>query len=292
MGPVIYSSGEKIAVRNFISRPPKRLDPEKSQRLAQLKKDLVAYNKRMLIPFLRLKNENYALFEKILLDERAVRLSFFMFFPLLEEKLDGGMENVKLTILNTKTRGAAAKIEFDGSAFMIKKVKSPLEPEVARFAGEARIGPKQYETLEGYLTEEFLSGTPFLEAKGMNNNEAALMGVRLGHMLCELHLQGIRFNGSILDGSKGDCHLLIDLMGAERLVDFGDAERVKGEELSLDLDAFAMDIIRLAGTKAQLAQTLLNSFVDSYTARAGEMCKKLVEKALKMKQMKLNLALR
>ncbi|MBC8280633.1 MAG: hypothetical protein H8E48_07610 [Chloroflexi bacterium] len=85
------------------------------------------------------------------------------------------------------------------------------------------------ETLPGYLTEEFVSGTFFTELPEEQLTEDFLgyVGSQVGGMLRKLHQEAIYYNDVTFSDPRGRSHILVASNGACRLIDFG---------ISLNLD--------------------------------------------------------
>ncbi|VVC03844.1 Uncharacterised protein [Candidatus Bilamarchaeum dharawalense] len=218
-----YSPDELKTIREYFGgkRPVKMPD----QALAES----IRRENPGLVPFLRMSDEK-DLFAKLQSDPRIRKFSFVMFFPVLEGHLDSDLREVTISIGPTRTRGFAARILVDDRDMIIKPIQSPDEPKIAKFAGEQGIGPLQYETIEHFLTEEFLPGSPFSQiSSNMNDVAARVIGSRVADILTILHKAGIVFNDVILDDDMGGSHLLIDPANGIKLIDFG---------VSLDLTAF------------------------------------------------------
>ena len=67
---------------------------------------------------------------------------------------------------------------------------------IARLAGEGFIGPSQFPSLEGFLSEEWVAGRFFtvLTEKAVCEEAMYAIGEKLGSMLAELHARQIYYN--------------------------------------------------------------------------------------------------
>ncbi len=121
-----------------------------------------------------------------------------------------------------RTRGQVAIIQGPHRSLVIKPVQSQREAEIAAIAGQLGVGPQQYITVEGFLTEEFIPGKFFTELPPEQANSTTMyqIGRSLGNMLCRLHASQIYYNDSTLSDPNGRSHLLLS-DGHCRLIDFG-----------------------------------------------------------------------
>ena len=131
-----------------------------------------------------------------------------------------------------RTRGRVAILRFgDGDGIVIKPVQSAREDVIARLAGEGFIGPSQFPSLEGFLSEEWVAGRFFtvLTEEAVCEEAMYAIGERLGSMLAELHARQIYYNDATVSDPDGRSHLIIEDKanfggGAVpncRLIDFG-----------------------------------------------------------------------
>lgn len=191
--------------------------------------DRIKTEQPYLMPLVGLAGER-ELFDKLQRDPRIGRFSFTMFFPVLGGHLDSDLADVEITIRPTRTRGFAARILVEGKDVVIKPIQSPDEPKIAKYAGEQGIGPGQYETLDGFLTEEFLPGKLFSQvSRELDSGSARAIGLRVAEILSILHKANFVFNDVIFDDDFGGSHLIVDTTKGTRLIDFG---------VSIDLTAF------------------------------------------------------
>ena len=72
-------------------------------------------------------------------------------------------ENQKISLLSAGALGYGFKIERAHGSHVIKPLETLAEKDLSQVAGELGIGPKQFETREGFIHEEFIDGTPILK---------------------------------------------------------------------------------------------------------------------------------
>ncbi len=95
--------------------------------------------------------------------------------------------------------------------------------EVAKIADEEEIGPKQYSTIDGFLTEQFIEGEFFSglrESKTSSDNMYKL-GRRVGEILSKLHSREVYYNDTILTDDFGRSHLIVPENSPAKLFDYG-----------------------------------------------------------------------
>ena len=118
-----------------------------------------------LAPFLRLKNREEALFEKLTSDNLLAEYSIYILFPLIYERVYGDGRLPTLS-LNGRSRGCVALFRLEnGDGLVVKPRQSRREDRIAQAAAEAAVGPKQHPSLDGFLTEELVGGPLFTELR-------------------------------------------------------------------------------------------------------------------------------
>ncbi len=176
------------------------------------------------------ENETDArLFDKLASDRLLQTYSIYGLFPGLYQRIYRNRERPDLTF-DGRTRGRVAIFRFqepsENPGLVVKPLQSRREGEIAQLAGAAQVGPTQYPSLAGFITEEFVPGVFFtdLAAKqiadagnGNGNGTAdtdtdAIMyriGRNLGGMLARLHRQQIYYNDATLSDPAGRSHLIV-----------------------------------------------------------------------------------
>ena len=180
-----------------------------------------------LWPLWRLAGQDDALWKLLVEDERIERLSIYGLFPASYD-LVYGSESVDADIrYDGRTRGRVAiitgRLRGQAVGIVIKPCQSPGESEIARIAGDLRLGPRQLPSIDGFLTEEFAHG-PFLTDLSPEEATAERMhgvGRELGIGLSRLHAAGICYNDATVSDPDGRCHTILQADGSIRLIDFG-----------------------------------------------------------------------
>ena len=166
------------------------------------------------------------LFDKLASDRLLQTYSIYGLFPGLYQRIYRNRERPELTF-DGRTRGRVAIFRFqepsENPGLVVKPLQSRREGEIAQLAGVAQVGPTQYPSLAGFITEEFIPGVFFTDlatkriADGNadndndNDNDAIMyrIGRNLGGMLARLHRQQIYYNDATLSDPAGRSHLIV-----------------------------------------------------------------------------------
>ena len=180
-----------------------------------------------LWPLWPLSRRGDELWGQLVEDQPIARFSVYGLFPASYESVYGGeAENVSIRY-DGRTRGRVAIISGlvcgEAADIVIKPCQSPGEADIAAIAGDLGLGPKQLPSIDGFLTEEFVSG-PFLT--DLRPDEASTermhgIGVDLGTALSRLHAAGICYNDATVSDPDGRSHTILLPGGGIRLIDFG-----------------------------------------------------------------------
>ena len=182
------------------------------------------------------ENETDAgLFDKLASDRLLQTYSIYGLFPGLYQRIYRNRERPELTF-DGRTRRRVAIFRFqepsENPGLVVKPLQSRREGEIAQLAGAAQVGPTQYPSLAGFITEEFVPGVLFTDlatqriadcgngnADGnadtdtdTNTDADAIMyriGRNLGGMLARLHRQQIYYNDATLSDPAGRSHLIV-----------------------------------------------------------------------------------
>jgi len=175
--------------------------------------------------FISVKNED--LFDKISKDPDVEKYSILGFLPEVRDAIYNKNNSVAYSFLGSNghvARGAPLLLDLGDKQLVFKREQMSSEPEIARIASDLLVGPKQYESLDGFILEEFVQGTPFpLFAKTMSQETAYNLGERVGEMLYALHSNDLVYNDIILtDDFWHKSHLIIpEDVKKSKLIDFG-----------------------------------------------------------------------
>lgn len=144
------------------------------------------------------------------------------FFPKVYELLDAG-EEVSMFNLNSPTRKHALKVVSGNESFVIKTLENPNEREIALRAGDLGVGPKQFDTIDGFLTEEWLDGNLIvkLDEAFCTPDRMKSIGKKIKEALLLLHGSDIVVNDQLLTDDFGKSHTIINGEGEVKFIDFG-----------------------------------------------------------------------
>jgi len=180
-----------------------------------------------LYPFVGLFVTNPDLYKKISEDKKVQKYSLFGFFP---ETFDLVYYNEVPPEISFKggSRDLIAIIKHPTKKVVIKPIQNSREPEIAQIADELGVGPKQYASLDGFLTEEFIEGDLFSELSGdrTSNDNMYTIGKRIGEILSKLHSRDVYYNDTILSDDFGRSHVIVPETSPAILFDYGVALRL------------------------------------------------------------------
>ena len=110
-----------------------------------------------LAPFHRLNSSNPDLYSKLVIDPFVVKYNVYGFFPLAYDLIYHSDKSPDITF-SGRTRGRVAILTSSSTNMVIKPLQNSNEAKVATLAGELGVGPKQFDSLQGFLSEEYISG--------------------------------------------------------------------------------------------------------------------------------------
>lgn len=173
-------------------------------------------------PFIGLLATNPALYRKLSEDERVATYSLFGFFPETYDLVYGNKALPDISFARGN-RGIIGMLRHPEKSRVIKPQQSSKEREIARIADELEIGPRQYTSLDNFLTEEFVDGTPFSQLRGEQSSPDKMytLGKRVGEILHKLHGRNIYYNDTILTDDMGRSHVLVPADSPAILFDYG-----------------------------------------------------------------------
>ena len=151
------------------------------------------------------------LFGKLAGDPLLPTYSIYGLFPGVYERIYGDGQRPTLAF-DGRTRGRVAILRFDeGHGLVVKPLQSRREGTISQIAGEERVGPQQQPSLEGFITEEFVSGLFFSDLPQETVAEETIyrIGRDLGGMLARLHARQVYYNDATLSDPEGRSHLIV-----------------------------------------------------------------------------------
>ena len=180
-----------------------------------------------LWPLWPLAHREDELWRSLTEDERIARFSVYGLFPASYDLVYGdGASDVDVRY-DGRSRGRVAIISGrrggESVEIVIKPCQSPGETEIAAIAGDLEVGPRQFSSIPGFLTEEFVNGPFLTDLKGeeVSPERMRSIGQRLGAALSKLHAAGICYNDATVSDPDGRSHTILLPDGDIRIIDFG-----------------------------------------------------------------------
>lgn len=214
-------------------------------------------------------------------DPAVRQYSVALFFPIVGERLRNKDEAVASRI-RTGARAQALKIEFPDQAYVIKTLENSAESKIAQIAGDAGVGPKQFPSLPGFLTEEWLKGDLVTHLRKEDCTWEYMEG--LGHLLGDaiktMHENHIVIGDQLLSDDMGKSHTVVEKNGDVHIIDFGAAVDVSNfpnltdEEVLCLMHTDATITMRVAMT-AENPRELI-SFYREYLVRTYQTGRELM----------------
>lgn len=174
-------------------------------------------------PLSALSATDHALYQKLLNDANVKSNGIAGFFPETYSMFYEDNTAPSVHFKRGTRNGLIAMIKHPSKNVVIKSTQSDWERDIAQTASDLEVGPKQYNSLDGFITEEMIMGDPFTDLKGerLSSDFMRANGVRTAEMLSKLHERDILYNDYSLDDSKGKSHLLIPINKPAVLIDYG-----------------------------------------------------------------------
>ena len=219
MGLPTYTDAEVGNIRQVISGLEQQTEGDRQQAEAAVGDGRCP---TPLAPLWGLSEKHPELFERLAGDPRALTYSIFGFFPTAYEWTYEQGRAPSVT-WEGRTRGLIALLDNGREGMAVKPKQSRREDEIAGIAGVLGVGPRQRDSLTGFLCEDLVRGRFFTELPVETADEEswAEAGRGLGRMLTSLHDRGICYNDATLSDPEGRSHLLVDEEGSVTLIDFG-----------------------------------------------------------------------
>ena len=214
-----YTSDDLSTIRSTISRLP--FMSESDARAMNLEVSTGACPSH-LAPFLRLNDSHPDLYRKLVIDPFVVKYGVYGFFPRAYDSIYLSDKSPNITF-SGRTRGRVAILNSSSNNMVIKPLQNSNEANVATIAGELGVGPKQFDSLQGFLSEEYISGS-FITDNHSNSDIRPRIedtGIKLGSAFSKLHENKICYNDTILSDPEKRSHLILDRVGDVKLIDFG-----------------------------------------------------------------------
>lgn len=211
-------------------------------------------------------------------DDRIEQFSVYGLFPAAYPLVYGPEPDAPTIRYDGRTRGRVAIVSGPASTVVIKPCQSRREAEIAAIAGQLEVGPRQLETIDGFITEEFIDG-PFLTDLPADDATAQRMrdvGAALAGALTRLHAAGVCYNDATISDPEGRSHVILRPDGQVRLIDFGVSLLLDNHPESLTFEdawnaARTDPMFRLFRQMTGGSEDALGRFVNDYGRRlAGQ----------------------
>ncbi|MBM3942932.1 MAG: hypothetical protein FJ316_08430 [SAR202 cluster bacterium] len=175
----------------------------------------------VLAPLWPLATTHAGLFRQLVQDPLLVKYGIYALFPSVYPKLLHSNSPPRFTMTG-RARGAVAIFQWGQRGLVVKPLQSSREGDIARLASVLEVGPRQFPSLPGFLTEEFTQGQFFTGLPPAELTESRLygLGLDLGQKLARLHSHRICYNDATISDPAGRSHWLV-CNGSTRLIDFG-----------------------------------------------------------------------
>jgi len=173
-------------------------------------------------PFIPLKARDRDLYERVMQDPVVEVFSIFAFFPQLAGYINDP-SSISISYKPIGKRGLVAAVKTPDGNFIMKPVQSPDEERLACIIGENGLGPRQFPSIDGYLTEEFLDGTELHALEGLTPESAFNLGQQVAEIYRQLHSLGIIYADWIIqspDFGGLKSQVIVGEKGP-RFIDFG-----------------------------------------------------------------------
>ena len=175
-----------------------------------------------MAPFRGLRSSQPDLYEKLRRDPVLETYSIYGFFPEVYRRIYVDGARPPMTMAG-RARGRVAMLELEDCGLVVKPLQSYREGEIAAIGAGTGVGPAQYPSLRGYLTEERVAGAFFTEMapEDIGDDSMHRTGAALGGILARLHQRRVYYNDATLSDPRGRSHLIVEPGGGCRLIDFG-----------------------------------------------------------------------
>ena len=192
-----------------------------------------------MYPFVGIFATNPNLYRKISEDERVQKYSLFGFFPETFNLVYGSEVSPEISF-DGGNRGLVGIIKHPTKKVVVKPTQNSREQEVAQIADELGVGPKQYTSIDGFLTEQFVEGELFSRLSGdmASADKVYHLGRRMGEILSKLHSREIYYNDTILTDDLGRSHVIVTKTSPAILFDYGVALRLDKHPNLIDEEVY------------------------------------------------------
>ena len=214
-----YTSDDLSTIRSTISKLPYMSESDAHDMNLEVSTGACPSH---LAPLYRLNHSHPDLYRKLVIDPFFLKYGVYGFFPRAYDLIYLSDQSPDITF-SGRTRGRVAILTSCSNNMVIKPLQNSNEAKVATLAGELGVGPKQFDSLQGFLSEEYISGS-FITDNHSNSDIRPRIedtGIKLGSAFSKLHENKICYNDTILSDPEKRSHLILDRVGNVKLIDFG-----------------------------------------------------------------------
>lgn len=169
---------------------------------------------------------NFDLLRRLSDDPVVAHFGIVAFFPMVAARAFSDSPPKLRTYFGNRwkksERGFVGHVRESDPELIVKPTQSDSETSIAAIVADLG-GPAQHASLSGYLTEEFVSGTPFIDLPFGSIDEQALrtLGMNVGELFMRLHSRRILYNDTNIAHDFGQSHVIVKEDLSVRLIDFG-----------------------------------------------------------------------
>jgi len=162
------------------------------------------------------------LMAKIESDPVVAEFGIAVFFPVIGDRIING-ETPKVESINANTRGRGFKATFKDGAYITKPLENSEEVKIAKAMAEIGVGPEQFESLPGYITEQFAEGVAVskLAPERCTPEFMQELGAKIAEAIKKVHDKGILINDQLLADDFSKSHTIVGADGKICFIDFG-----------------------------------------------------------------------
>ncbi len=233
----MYADDEIREIRDMLSGKTVLTEEQAAPIIDRLQ--IIFSEKPHLGPFGGFLATNPDLFEKIERDGRVKDFFGFGFFPKAFPLVYGSETSPQISF-DRGNRGTVVLFRHPEGNFVIKPYQSSREAVIAQEAASLGVGPKQFESLDLFLTEELLEGTllTFLPPALRITSNVEKIGRDFGQVLSRLHERGIYYNDTTVSDDMRRSHIMVGPQGRVTLFDYGVALTLENHPNFTDEEVF------------------------------------------------------
>lgn len=212
----MYSQNELSSIRSILGERRKPSEKHIAYLASLVEENQIIY----YVPFWQLIDQDRNLFNKIVEDKLLNEHTFLVFAPELYDMFYNSKENPLVEYIESN-RGMLTFIKNSEKERVFKSKQSDSEHIITDTLNTLGIKPQQFESLNGFLTEEYVEGQLLTKEERLNEEAIFNLGKYLGHTLSTMHKNDIVYNDTLLTGINNSCNLMMSDNKEGTLIDFG-----------------------------------------------------------------------